>query len=151
MSPKRIRGAVIGGYQFAITIGLLLAAGVNKGTQNYTNTGAYRIPIALQFLWALVLATGLFFLPESPRWFIMKGKREGAANALATVHSVDPNSESVQEELNELAISYTHEVEACAGATGWLDCFKGGFAPGSNLSRTLIGMSVQMMQQLSKS
>ena len=43
-------------------------------TQNRLDTGSYRIPIAIQFLWAIIVATGLFFLPESPRYFVKKGK-----------------------------------------------------------------------------
>lgn len=37
--PKWIRGFVIGSYQLCITIGLLLAALVNYGTQNRNDTG----------------------------------------------------------------------------------------------------------------
>jgi len=51
-------------YQWAITIGLLLAAIVNNGTKNKDNASSYQIPIALQFVWALILAGGMFFLPE---------------------------------------------------------------------------------------
>lgn len=73
------------GYQFCITIGILLANSVVYATQNRNDTGSYRIPIAVQFLWALILGTGLFFLPESPRYFVRKGKLESAAKALASV------------------------------------------------------------------
>ena len=57
-SPKWIRGTVVGAYQLAITIGLLLAAIVNNSTKNRNDTGSYRIPIALQFLWSLILVLG---------------------------------------------------------------------------------------------
>ena len=57
-SPKWIRGTVVGAYQLAITIGLLLAAIVNNSTKDRNDTGSYRIPIALQFLWALILVFG---------------------------------------------------------------------------------------------
>lgn len=51
-------------YQWAITIGLLLAAVVNNATQSRNNHSAYQIPIAIQFIWAAVLASGMLFLPE---------------------------------------------------------------------------------------
>lgn len=57
-APKWIRGTIVGAYQLAITIGLFLAAIVNNGTKDYTNSGSYRIPIALQFLWSLILVVG---------------------------------------------------------------------------------------------
>ena len=79
-APKWIRGALVSCYQFAITIGLLLAACVIKGTSNRNNTGCYRIPIAIQFLWSLILGIGMFMLPDSPRFWITK-KREDKAKA----------------------------------------------------------------------
>lgn len=63
-SPRWIRGAVIATYQCAITIGLLTAAIVNNATKNRDNSSAYQIPIALQFGFAVILASGMIFLPE---------------------------------------------------------------------------------------
>ena len=63
-SPKWIRGAVVSCYQWAITIGLLLASILSKVCEARDNHSAYRIPIAIQFIWAAILAFGMFFLPE---------------------------------------------------------------------------------------
>lgn len=49
-APKWIRGAIVGSYQLAITIGLLLAAIVNNSTKDLDNSGSYRIPIAVQYV-----------------------------------------------------------------------------------------------------
>lgn len=57
-SPKWIRGTVVGAYQLAITIGLFLAAIVNNFTKDRNDTGSYRIPIGIQFAWALILVGG---------------------------------------------------------------------------------------------
>jgi MFS family permease len=76
IAPKAVRGALVAGYQFCITIGILLANCIVYATQNRLDTGSYRIPIALQFLWAIIVGLGLFFLPESPRYFVKKGKHK---------------------------------------------------------------------------
>lgn len=52
VAPRKVRGAIVSGYQFCITIGILLASCVCYATQNRNDTGSYRIPIAIQFLWA---------------------------------------------------------------------------------------------------
>jgi SP family sugar:H+ symporter-like MFS transporter len=57
-APKWIRGSIVGAYQLAITIGLLLAAIVNNSTKDRMDSGAYRIPIAVQFLWSIILVVG---------------------------------------------------------------------------------------------
>jgi MFS family permease len=85
IAPRKVRGALVSGYQFCITIGILIANGAVYGTKERKDTGSYRIPIAIQFAWALVLGTGLVFLPESPRYFVKKGRIEEAAKALASV------------------------------------------------------------------
>jgi MFS family permease len=55
IAPRKVRGAIVSGYQFCITIGLLLSSCVVYATQNSTTTRSYRVPIAIQFLWALIL------------------------------------------------------------------------------------------------
>jgi len=62
-SPKWIRGTVVGAYQFAITIGLLLAAVIGNSTKDLNNTGSYRIPVAVQFAWAIIMVVGMLILP----------------------------------------------------------------------------------------
>jgi MFS transporter, SP family, sugar:H+ symporter len=63
-SPKWIRGAIVGLYQWGVTVGLLLAAIFNNITKNRPNHSSYRIPIGIQFIWAVILATGMTVLPE---------------------------------------------------------------------------------------
>jgi len=62
IAPRKIRGALVSGYQFCITLGILLAACVVFATQWNRDSSSYRIPIALQFAWALILGLGLFVL-----------------------------------------------------------------------------------------
>ena len=64
VSPKAIRGAIVSGYQWMITIGLLIAAVVANGTKDRNDALCYQIPIFLQFIWAAILAGGLALLPE---------------------------------------------------------------------------------------
>ena len=94
-APKWIRGAIVGAYQLAITIGLLLAAIVDWATANRNDTGSYRIPIAVQFAWALILITGMLLLPETPRYLIKKGKLEAAANDKTPVKGMVHSSTSL--------------------------------------------------------
>jgi len=151
IAPQRIRGRVLGLYQFSITVGLLLASCVAYSTKDYDNSAAYRIVIGLQLAWSLILILGLSFMPESPRYHIMKQNEDRAKESLATLRDQPIDSEFVVAEHAELRRSYTRETQAGSGGNSWLDCFSGGFNKGSNLHRTFIGTTIQMMQQLSKS
>ncbi|CZT49004.1 probable high-affinity glucose transporter RGT2 [Rhynchosporium secalis] len=151
IAPKKVRGAIVSGYQFAITIGLLLASCVDYATQDRTDSGSYRIPVGLQLAWALVLAGGLFWLPESPRFFVMKGRLDDAARVLERLRDQPAGSELVQAELTEIIANYEYEMSVIPQDgyfSSWANCFKGGLSnPASNLRRTILGTSIQMMQQ----
>ncbi|KAH6643803.1 MFS monosaccharide transporter-like protein [Boeremia exigua] len=146
VAPKAVRGAIVSGYQFCITIGLLLAAVVDNSTMNRADSSSYRIPIAIQFAWALILGTGLFLLPESPRWYVKSGRLEDAAKSLSRLRGQPVDSEYVKDELAELEANYQSESKNMNA--GWLSCFTGGWrSADSNLRRVVLGMALQMMQQ----
>ncbi|KAI1340177.1 general substrate transporter [Xylariaceae sp. FL0016] len=140
-APKWIRGAIVGAYQWAITIGLLLAAIVDYATQYRQDTGSYRIPIAVQFAWAIILIVGMLLLPETPRFLIKKGNQEKAARALARLRRIKYDHPAIATELQE--IKANHEFEMSIGKASYLDCFRGPM-----LKRQLTGMGLQALQQL---
>lgn len=151
ISPRRFRGAIVSGYQFCITIGLMLASCVNYGTENRTDSGSYRIPIALQLIWAIILGIGLFVLPESPRYYVRKNNLAEAAKTLARVRGQPPESEYITQELAEIVANNEYEMQVIPQGgyfATWLNCFRGGLrSPNSNLRRVILGTSLQMMQQ----
>jgi sugar porter (SP) family MFS transporter len=152
IAPKKVRGAVVAGYQFCITIGILLANCVVYATQNRRDTGSYRIPIAVQFLWAIILAIGLALLPDSPRYFVKKGRLDEAAKALSRVRGQPVDSEFIQDELAEIIANHEYEMSILPQTSyigSWAACFKGKISkPSSNARRTTVGIVMQMMQQL---
>ena len=121
------------------------------GTKDMDNTGAYRIPIAIQFPWALILGGGLLFLPDSPRYFVKKGDIPRAINALSRVRGQPEDSIYVQSELAEIVANEEYERALIPSTTwfgSWANCFKGSlWESKSNLRRTILGTSIQMMQQ----
>jgi sugar porter (SP) family MFS transporter len=140
-APKWIRGTIVGCYQLAITIGLLLASIVNNGTHNRDNTGSYRIPIAIQFAWAIILFTGVSILPETPRYLIKKGKLEQAAKSMSRLRRLPVDDPALVDELAE--VKANHEYELSIGHASYLDCFKG-----TILKRLITGCLLQSLQQL---
>ncbi|KAL5339575.1 general substrate transporter [Aspergillus crustosus] len=151
IAPRKVRGAMVSGYQFCVTIGLMTASCVDYGTEHRTDSGSYRIPIALQLLWAIILAVGLFLLPESPRYFVRKGDLANAAKVLGRVRGQPEDSHYVKEELAEIVANNEYELQLIPQGgyfASWANCFRGSiFSPNSNLRRTVLGTSLQMMQQ----
>ncbi|KAJ5887730.1 hypothetical protein N7495_007771 [Penicillium taxi] len=151
IAPRKVRGAIVSGYQFCITLGLMLASCVDYATEHRDDSGSYRIPISIQILWALILAVGLMFLPESPRYYVRKGQKEKARQALSRVRGQPVDSEYISVELTEIDANLQYELQAIPDTgyfSSWFNCFTGSlFKSNSNLRRTVLGTSLQMMQQ----
>jgi sugar porter (SP) family MFS transporter len=146
VSPRRVRGAIVSAYQFAITVGIMLASCVGYATRNFEDSAAYRIPIGIQFLFALTLATGLFFLPESPRYWVKKNRLDKAAFALARVRGQPVDSAFIEDELAEIVASQVSESQGGEGS--WMACFRGGVTKSnSNARKVFIGTMLQAFQQ----
>ncbi|KAK2765069.1 hypothetical protein FQN54_008768 [Arachnomyces sp. PD_36] len=145
IAPKKVRGTLVSIYQWAVTIGLLISACADQGTKDFDDRSSYRIPISLQFIWAAILAGGLFLLPESPRYYVKNGETEKAITSLTRVRGQPRDSEYILAELAEIQANYEHEMSIASNS--WFDCFSGGMSPRGNLYRVLVGTFLQMFQQ----
>lgn len=144
MAPKWIRGTLVCAYQLAITTGLLLAAIVNYLTMNIGSSRAFRIPLALQFIWAGILLIGLVLLPETPRYLIKRGKHSEAASSLSRLRRLDITHPALIEELAEIEANHAYELSL--GPSTYHDVFMGS----PHLGRRIVtGCGLQMLQQLS--
>jgi len=87
ISPKKIRGALVSLNQLAITIGIFVSYLVDLGFAE-THEG-WRWMFIVGIIPAIILGIGMFFLPDSPRWLLSKGKDEAAR--LALEKTTEPN------------------------------------------------------------
>ena len=63
----------------------------------------WRFPIAFQLVPLIVLAVGINFFPESPRWLAKVGRHEEAIDILSSLRGDgDPNNPEVQKEYNQV-------------------------------------------------
>jgi SP family arabinose:H+ symporter-like MFS transporter len=97
-APSRLRGMMVSLYQLALTIGIVLAyfsnayladhASVAYDTAGMTkifSTEVWRAMLGLGALPAGVFLLSLFLVPESPRWLLLQGKEQKAAEILAKI------------------------------------------------------------------
>lgn len=131
--------AKVSGLQFFITVGGLLATGVNKAFSTRTDPAGWLIPVGITMIFPATVLCGLPFLPDAPRWLLFHGRRE---DAIKTLRKVRPKSD-VDEGICELEVdAIAHALEATPEKGSWLDCFRG-----TNLRRTLIVILAMTAQQ----
>jgi len=68
-------------------VGAITVAGVTFGTFSRPDTWSWRIPSLLQLLPSALQLTFIWWVPESPRWLISKGRREEAMAILVKYHA----------------------------------------------------------------
>lgn len=142
-APKWIRGAIVSCYQLAVTIGIFLAACFNQATHKLSNSGSYRIPLALQILWGLILGISMFFMPETPRFYVSKEKDEKALKSLSRLRKLPTDDPDLLEEFNDIKAAYLFECEF--GKSSWRQVFS---RKNHQQKRLLTGILCQAFQQL---
>ncbi|KAL6909278.1 general substrate transporter [Trichoderma evansii] len=106
MAPPQWRARVVGYYNTFFYTGSILATGVTYASAKHNSDLAWRLPMALQLIPPIVIFTGAIFIPESPRWLTMKGRKDKAAEILAKYHGGgDSNHPMVRLELQEFEAS----------------------------------------------
>jgi len=63
---------------------------------------AWRLPVGIQLIPALVLGVGLFFMPFSPRWLVEVGRDEEARQTLSMLRNAPADSPHVRLEYLEI-------------------------------------------------
>lgn len=73
MAPHRVRGALVMFWQLWVVIGIFLGLCANVIVKD-TGDIAWRLQFGSAFIPSLLLAIGVFFCPESPRWLMKHGQ-----------------------------------------------------------------------------
>ncbi|KZT08817.1 general substrate transporter [Laetiporus sulphureus 93-53] len=142
-APKALRGMLIVLYQVQIIMGIFFSYLVDLGTHHLKGSAEWRIPVGLQMLWGLILLSGIFFLPESPRHLLGTGREDEARQVIAELNSVPVDDQAVVEIIDEL--EYGIHAENDGGKATWLECFS---TRNMLWKRTVNGMMLQFIQQL---
>ncbi|USP78843.1 hypothetical protein yc1106_06117 [Curvularia clavata] len=66
------------------------------------SSASWRVPIALQIVFALPAIAMLFVLPESPRWLILTGREQEALTVLAALNDDEPDSFETKDEFLQI-------------------------------------------------
>ena len=148
VSPAKIRGTLVSLYQLAVTAGFLLAylanwaidAGIDPAAaadaglwSRMFNAEAWRGMLGSETHPALLFLFIIFFIPESPKWLIIRGKSSKAIAVLSRILGSE-------DEINA-------EVEATRSSSGedkgsWSDLLKPGI-----LVAVLAGCAIAILGQ----
>ena len=117
------RGMLTGLHGFFLVSGYNISSWVGFGAYYSKNlTFGWRGPIAFTCIPALALAVGCIWVPESPRYLLMRGRAEEAWNNVRRLHH-DPNDSSdsaAHEEFLNMKAAIEYERTQPSGYLGIL-------------------------------
>lgn len=80
------RGRLVSAEVLFVGVGIVFAYWLDFGMSYASGALAWRLPIAVQMLFAVLVIVIVFGIPESPRWLVNHGRREEAIETLCAVH-----------------------------------------------------------------
>jgi SP family xylose:H+ symportor-like MFS transporter len=110
VSPAEIRGKLVSWNQFAIIFGMLVVYFVNyaislQGNDQWLNQTGWRWMFGSEVVPATLFLIFLFFVPESPRYLVIRNKPESALKVLTRVNG----SLKAQVVLDEIKATIVHK------------------------------------------
>ncbi|WWC98969.1 hypothetical protein V866_005863 [Kwoniella sp. B9012] len=125
LAHPRIRHYAGGFLNTTYYIGSIFSAWLTFAMVYYPSTSSWswRVPTLVQGFGPLLLGVGAYFVPQSPRWLVKKGRVEEAHKILATYHANGKmDDELVLLEMREIKASV--ELEKVSEEASWLAWFQ---------------------------
>lgn len=111
--------------QHVVTDGIFMCLGyalcnwIDFGLSKTSGSIQWRVPLAISFVWELMIMGSVFFLPESPRWLTRVGRIEEATSSLARYKGLSEDDETIRMEVAGIESS----LEISAQSVSFKDMF----------------------------
>ncbi|KAJ6574336.1 putative maltose porter [Mycena capillaripes] len=137
--PLRLRAPATQILQMFWAVGSIIVGAVTFVYNTRQDEKAYKIPIALQWLFPTPLMILMFFAPESPWWLVRKGRLEEAARSIERLGRKSRLNAGETVAMMRRVV----DLEKSTTAPNYIELFKG-----SDFRRTLIVCGIYAAQNL---
>ncbi|KAI0029264.1 general substrate transporter [Vararia minispora EC-137] len=144
LSPTRLRGRMVVINVVAITLGQVIAYGIDAGFANVS--GGWRWMVGLGTVPAGIQLFFLFFLPESPRIMLKWGQVERATWIISKIYA-SATSEQIELKVKVLQATVKQSIEITRTTTFWQRLYSILFVP-VNRRALMVACGMQAFQQL---
>ena len=101
IAPPKVRGSLVAWNQFAIIFGMLVIYFVNFGISSFGSGNAWLNTIGWRYMFlsgaipASLFLILLFFVPETPRYLMLKGNEDGARRVLSKLVTPEESEKEI--------------------------------------------------------
>ena len=142
MAPARVRGALVMFWQLWVVIGIFLGLIANIVVLGVADNLEWRLQLGSAFIPSFILASGIYFCPESPRWLMKNDKHAKGFRSMCRLRA---HNIIAARDYYYSYLLYLQEKKAAAGSTYFSrlwDCFSVG-----RIRRSNYGASTVMIAQ----
>ncbi|KAJ5653887.1 hypothetical protein N7490_000890 [Penicillium lividum] len=138
LAPAKNRGGMGVLYWLSIKAGGLFITGIARATKKMTTDAAWRIPFGLILVIPFLVLCLVWFIPESPRWFLLRDRQEEALRSLNRLKGTNTTDEEIREQFELLSEKVAEQMQKKS--------FKDLFSP-QNRQRTFVVSVANFFQQ----
>ncbi|KUJ08312.1 general substrate transporter [Mollisia scopiformis] len=139
-----MRGRLVSAEVLFVGVGITIAYWFDFGMSFAGGPVAWRLPIAFQIVFAVIVIILVFGLPESPRWLYNHDRAEEALQVLCTIYDKPADDALIRHETGQIIEAI--QLEERNGRFKWRNIFKrDGVQTGR---RVLLAWGMQCMNQI---
>ncbi|RSM09781.1 hypothetical protein CDV31_007521 [Fusarium ambrosium] len=112
LCEAKYRGRLIASESLFVGVGIVFAYWFDFGLSYAGGAMAWRLPLAFQIVFALLVVVLVFALPDSPRWLFQHGRRDDAIAVMCYVYDKDVNDAWIIEQTKAIEAAIELEAEA---------------------------------------
>ncbi|KAF2713936.1 putative Myo-inositol transporter 1 [Pleomassaria siparia CBS 279.74] len=138
------RGRLVSSEPLFVGVGIVIAYWFDYGMSFTSGPIAWRLPIACQIIFAVIVVIIVFGVPESPRYLYRCGRGEEALQILCDVYDGTPDDPKIAKENKEVLEAL--EIEQANGEYRWSQLLKRDEVQTGR--RVLLAYGMQFMNQM---
>jgi MFS family permease len=144
MCEGKTRGRLISSEVLFTAVGIVVAYWFDFGMSFVGGPIAWRLPIAMQMIFAIFVIVLVFGLPESPRWLMNHGQEQEAMDVLSAVYDRETDDEFIVNERK--GIMSAIELEDAVSKQSFWKIFRNDEVKTGQ--RVLLAWGIQLMNQV---
>ncbi|KAJ6186857.1 Major facilitator superfamily domain general substrate transporter [Penicillium mononematosum] len=144
MCEGKTRGRLISSEVLFTAVGIVLAYWFDFGMSFVSGPIAWRLPVAMQMVFAIFVIVLVFGLPESPRWLMNHGQEQEAMDVLCAVYDRAPEDEFIVNEHKGIVSAI--ELEDSVSKQSFWKIFRNDEVKTGQ--RVLLAWGIQLMNQV---